>query len=204
MGAAFFWGGGGVELVFEEVDLDAGQVEVCADEFSESRGAVCFAELGGVAGGVQFSDAEDVDEVQGAEGRGVGAEELDEGLVVCDPAFELEGAEAGEVAVCDEVVEGLKGLEADYIALMLEEAVDGAFGGQREMDDCVWDCVEEATEFRANACVCWWEGVFEEDGEAEGFEAFEEPWPIAGGNGVAIESVTTEVGVLEEFMMGIV
>ena len=63
MGAAFFWGGGWVELVFEEVDFDAGQVEVCADEVAKGSGAVCFAELGSVAGGVQLADAEDVDEV---------------------------------------------------------------------------------------------------------------------------------------------
>lgn len=55
----------------------------------------------------------------------------------------------------DEVVEGLEGLEAGYVALILEEAVDGAFGGEREVDDCVWDRVEDAAEFRADACVCW-------------------------------------------------
>ena len=69
-----------------------------ADEITKSRGAVCFAELGGVGGGVQFADAEDVDEVEGAEGGGVGAEVFDERFVVCDPAFELEGAEEGEGA----------------------------------------------------------------------------------------------------------
>lgn len=110
VGAGFFGGGGRVELVLEEVDFYPREVEVCADEVAEGRGAVCFAELGGVAGGVQLADAEDVDEVQGAEGGGVGAEDFDEGFVVCDPAFELEGAEEGEVAGGDEVVEGLEGL----------------------------------------------------------------------------------------------
>ena len=134
----------------------------------------------------------------------MGAEDFDERLVVCDPAFELEGAEAGEVAGGDEVVEGLEGLEAGYVALVLEEAVDGAFGGEREVDDCVWNRVEDAAEFRANACVCWGKGVLEEDGEAKGFEAVEEAWPVAGGNRVAIESVAAEVGILEELVVGIV
>jgi len=153
---------------------------------------------------VQLADAEDVDEVQGAEGGGVRAEDFDEGLVVCDPAFEFEGAEEGEVAGGDEVVEGLQGLQAGYVALVLEEAVDGAFGGEREVDDCVRDCVEDASEFRTDACVCWGEGVFEEDGEAEGFEAVKEAWPVAGGDGVAVESVAAEVGILEELVVGIV
>ena len=63
VGAGFLWGGGRVELVLEEVDFDAREVEVRADEVAEGGGAVCFAELGGVAGGVQLADAEDVDEV---------------------------------------------------------------------------------------------------------------------------------------------
>lgn len=190
--------------MLEEIDFYPREVEVGADEVAESGGGVCFAELGGVAGGVQFADAEDVDEVQGAEGLGVGAEDLDEGFVVCDPAFELEGAEGGEVAGGDEVVEGLEGLQAGYVALMLEEAVDGAFGGEGEVDDCVWDGVEEAAEFGADACVCWGKGVFEEEGEAEGFEVAEEVLPVAGGDGVAVESVAAEVGVLEELEVGIV
>ena len=191
-------------MVFEEVDFDAREVEVCADEVAEGGGAVCFAELGGVAGGVEFADAEDVDEVQGPEGRGVGAEDFDEGFIVCDPAFEFEGAEEGEVAGGDEVVEGLEGLQAGYVALVLEEAVDGTFGGEGEVDDRVWDGVEEAAEFGADACVCWGEGVFEEEGEAEGSEIAEKVLPVAGGNGVAVQSVAAEVGVLEELVVGIV
>ena len=204
VGAEVVGGGGGVELVLEQVDFDAGEVEVCADEIAKGRGAVGFAERGGVGRGVQLADAEDVDEVQGAQGRSVGGEELGEGFVVCDPAFELEGAEEGEVAGGDEVVEGLQGLQAGYVALVLEEAVDGAFGGEREVHDCVRDGVEEAAQFGADACVGWGKGVFEEDGEAEGFEVLEEGCPVAGGDGVAVESVAAEVGVLEELVVGIV
>lgn len=75
LAAACGGGVGWVELMFEVVDFDAGQVEVVADELAERRGTVCFFVFSGVCvgGGVEFADAEDVDEVEGAQGGGVGA-----------------------------------------------------------------------------------------------------------------------------------
>ena len=63
VGAGFLGGRGRVELVFEEVDFYPREVEIRADKIAKGRGAVCFAELRSVAGGVQLADAEDVDEV---------------------------------------------------------------------------------------------------------------------------------------------
>ena len=97
--------------MFEVVDLDSGQVKVAADELAEGVHVLFLVELAHLVltalPKIRVPAGEDVDQVEGAESWGVGAYEVVESAVVCDPAFEFEGAEVWEVQGCDEGVEGL-------------------------------------------------------------------------------------------------
>ena len=87
---------------------------------------------------------------------------------------------------------------------MLEETVDGAFGDEGEVGDCFGDGGEEAAEFLAYAFGEWGQGFFEEEREAEGFQAVEEACPVSVGDGFACYSAAAEICLVCELVVELV